>query len=738
MVTRGNHLADIDKPDGKDRDTAGISSIIYGSTPTTPPSAAPTFAPTLHPTIYAQPSENFGWIEIYEYPKDLKIHDNANSYYSIHITSGDINGDGRQDLIISYIVHYRDTAIRELEDFIYVIYGKNELEIQDINVRNILPSQGFRISDDSEKLFQARAIADVNGDGYDDIVILRATHDRSGLGNNYYDFHLCIVFGKKSGLNNIYLGSFSESVTIYPEQSFSISSSRIGDVNGDGIDDIGIISNKEDEAQKIYILLGKRDWSNDIYLSSFSSSDGIRFYGTTPDEYVHSITGIGDFNGDGIDDIAISLEGLHPTIYVVYGSSSGIIDIHKDYISVNNGFRIYSSLDSRISGVGLWPKGCSTVGFPDSHFGDINGDGYSDIIVSSGNSWTKIIFGAPTNDDIDFDTYTNFLGNNRGACIDLNDINNDGFFDLIYSKEESTYIIFGKANFKEIYDSIDLKYPPVGSVILERVSSAYDVSSIFDWIGNNNVEFINRGLGCYGCRRESVDKLSLALIMTGSVVPQPTHSPTPMPASSFYIDSGATYNGTAAGENFVIDISEDIIIYGGGGGDIYTLAPYPGVTVTIGDFDKSNDILNLNAFSNIQQFNDLNITSGSILINLEENQKIKLLNLNPGDIDTNNFIFTTMFRDDDRDDDSDENSGNNFPLSQEVLIGIVAGTALIIAGGCAAYAYVNNYCPFTVFTAVSTKEVDEDAIVKIDAAKIAPEVELAGAVVEQEAAIIAL
>lgn len=121
--------------------------------------------------------------------------------------------------------------------------------------------------------------------------------------------------------------------------------------------------------------------------------------------------------------------------------------------------------------------------------------------------------------------------------------------------------------------------------------------------------------------------------------PSPTYVPTTMPTHAITIISGATYNGSSMSENFIIDVSSDILINGGGGGDMYTLEPHPDVLVTISDFNQNKDKINLKSFNELHSFNELNITAGSIIITLESNQKMKLLNLQPYDINEENFIF---------------------------------------------------------------------------------------------------
>ncbi|MCU0799074.1 MAG: integrin alpha, partial [Candidatus Thermoplasmatota archaeon] len=86
--------------------------------------------------------------------------------------------------------------------------------------------------------------------------------------------------------------------------------SSAGDVNGDGIDDILIGSSSNDEgasgAGQTYLIFGKAsDWTMDINLSNADAS----FIGEeTGDASGVSVSGAGDVNGDGYDDILIGAD----------------------------------------------------------------------------------------------------------------------------------------------------------------------------------------------------------------------------------------------------------------------------------------------------------------------------------------------------------------------------------------------------------------------------------------------
>ena len=165
----------------------------------------------------------------------------------------------------------------------------------------------------------------------------------------------------------------------------------------------------------------------------------------------------GDFNGDGYDDfIFAALEpGAAFRQYVIYGQQSGF-PAHFDLTTLDgsNGFEIIRSAN-RVVAPG----------------GDINGDGYDDIILGNlngrpaggdRNGSTQVIFGAP-NVGANFDLTTldgtngfTFLGNRRdlsARSISSGDVNGDGLSDVIIGAylgnglnidSGSVYVVFGQ------------------------------------------------------------------------------------------------------------------------------------------------------------------------------------------------------------------------------------------------------------------------------------------------------
>ncbi|MGN7614577.1 hypothetical protein ACQZV8_21105, partial [Magnetococcales bacterium HHB-1] len=160
------------------------------------------------------------------------------------------------------------------------------------------------------------------------------------------------------------------------------------DINGDGYDDIlvGVPTadvGGEANAGSSYVVFGQASgWSASVALSSLDGSNGFRVDGLTAnDQSGGAVDGIGDFNGDGLDDFLVSASWRDPEgrseageSYIIYGQTSGWgASLSLSSIDGSNGLSL--------KGVDANDKsGTSAHGA-----GDINGDGFSDIIIGAPN-----------------------------------------------------------------------------------------------------------------------------------------------------------------------------------------------------------------------------------------------------------------------------------------------------------------------------------------------------------------
>ncbi|MBU7586378.1 MAG: FG-GAP repeat protein, partial [Nostoc sp. TH1S01] len=134
---------------------------------------------------------------------------------------------------------------------------------------------------------------------------------------------------------------------------FSVSNA--GDINGDGIDDLIIGAyradpNGQNYAGESYVVFGSRNgFGASFNLSSLDGSNGFVINGIDEFDFSgRSVSGAGDINGDGIDDLIIGASGADSNgqsdageSYVVFGSRNGFeASFNLSSLDCSNGFGI--------------------------------------------------------------------------------------------------------------------------------------------------------------------------------------------------------------------------------------------------------------------------------------------------------------------------------------------------------------------------------------------------------------
>ena len=243
---------------------------------------------------------------------------------------------------------------------------------------------------------------DVNGDGIDDILIGADNNGEGGArsGQTY------LIFGKESGwtMDTVLSNADASFIGENPDDNSGRAVAIVGDVNGDGFDDIVIGARQcddgGDDAGKIYLVQGKATgWQMDSSLSTANAS----FVGEADGDLCGSwVSGAGDVNNDGYDDILIGSyhndEGgsMAGQAYLVLGKSSGWaqgIDL--------------STVDASFIG----EDGGDAAGCGVASAGDVNNDGYDDILIGAFGSDD----GAPSSGE----AYL-ILGKDTGWAMDTN------------------------------------------------------------------------------------------------------------------------------------------------------------------------------------------------------------------------------------------------------------------------------------------------------------------------------
>jgi hypothetical protein len=276
----------------------------------------------------------------------------ADGRYGTIAPAGDVNRDGYADVIVGC---YNCSNGQTNEGIVRLYLGGPSGLSTTASWSAESNQAGAQMAD---KLSTA---GDVNGDGYDDVVVGAAFYDH-GLTDQGAAF---LYLGGPSGL------AASPAWTTYGElagANYGACSQGAGDVNGDGYDDVIIGSwlygpASEPFEGRAYLYLGSPTGlsTTPAWIGESHSANAV---------YGYFCTGAGDLNGDGYGDVVVgarrfSGNGLSKEgrVYVYYGSPTGL-HAAADWIQ-----------DGGQPG-GEFGESVSTAG-------DVNHDGYGDLVVSA-------------------------------------------------------------------------------------------------------------------------------------------------------------------------------------------------------------------------------------------------------------------------------------------------------------------------------------------------------------------
>jgi hypothetical protein len=309
---------------------------------------------------------------------------------------------------------------------------------------------------------------DINNDGYDDFLI----GARESAGGGQLRGTVYVVFGRSGATPfdaTTALSSLSGSqgfaingVSDY--QSLGTALSGVGDINNDGFDDFIIGTYGKDPAA--FVIFGSASLTS-VDLTALNGANGFAITGTPQNSYAGAaVSGAGDFNGDGFADLIIGARsegsgsyysGPPGGAYVIFGKASGF----SANLSLGDASILHFTVDT---GVG------ESLGYSVSDAGDVNGDGFDDLIVGASRSQNNtggafLVFGRAggltgqqTINTLSDTVFLTPLGTNREmgrAVSSAGDINGDGFDDIMIasnygtgaaSNSGLTYVVFGKAS----------------------------------------------------------------------------------------------------------------------------------------------------------------------------------------------------------------------------------------------------------------------------------------------------
>jgi len=265
-------------------------------------------------------------------------------------TAGDVNGDGYDDVIVGARWY---SVTQTNEGAVFVFYGSaSGLSIDpDWMAAGGQPGAGLGTS--------VGTAGDVNGDGYDDVIVGAPQYDgdQAGVGAVFV-FH-----GSEDGLGAM---PGWQKVGDQPDADFGASVGTAGDVNGDGYADV---------------IVGAPDYNNGqvyegaawVFLGSGSGLSPYHRWFADGDQseaaFGISVGTAGDVNGDSYDDVVVGAyrytgdQRNEGAVFLYLGRAAG--------------------LHSPVAWMAEGDKADASLGRSVALAGEINADGYADLIAGA-------------------------------------------------------------------------------------------------------------------------------------------------------------------------------------------------------------------------------------------------------------------------------------------------------------------------------------------------------------------
>ena len=287
---------------------------------------------------------------------------------------GDLDGDGVPDLAVGA---YGEDNPGENSGAVHVMFMNRDGTVKDTVVINEGTANGPVLSDSDDFGVSVAAIGDLDGDGVPDLVV-GANGDRNA-GPNSGAVHVMFMNRDGTVKDTVEINSgTANGLVLSAADGFGISVAAIDDLDGDGVPDLAAGAwydrNSGPDRGAVHVMFMNRDGTvkDTVEINSGTANGPVL---SDSDHFGVSVAAIGDFDGDGVPDLAAgawSDDNGGPdrgAVHVMFMNRDGTV---KDTVEINSGTANGPVLsDSDHFGVSV------------AAIGDFDGDGVPDLAAGA-------------------------------------------------------------------------------------------------------------------------------------------------------------------------------------------------------------------------------------------------------------------------------------------------------------------------------------------------------------------